>query len=74
MMSTGMMCSSIGAWCAIVAAVTGVGVLLGMSITIGTAAIVLAAGLVPATILLKVRGGAPPQTVADLLHVVDRDA
>ena len=45
-----------------------------MSITIGTAALVLAAGLVPATILLKVRGGAPPQTVADLLHVVDRDA
>ena len=56
MMSTGMMYSSIGAWCAIVAAVTGVGVLLGMSITIGTAALVLAAGLVPATILRKVRG------------------
>jgi len=74
MMSTRMMYSGIGAWFAIVAAVTGVGVLSGMSITIGTAALVLAAGLVPATILLKVRGGAPPQTVADLLHVVDRDA
>ena len=44
MMSTGMMYSSIGAWCAIVATVTGVGVLLGMSITIGTAALVLGRG------------------------------
>jgi len=73
-MSTRMMYSSIGAWFAIVAAIAGVGVLSGMSITIGIAGLVLAAGLVPATILLKVRGGAPPQTVADLLHVVDRDA
>ena len=73
-MSTRVIYSSIGVWSAIVAAVTGFGVLSGMSITIGTAVLVLAAALVPATILIKVWGSAPPQTAAELLHAVDRDA
>jgi len=44
-----------------------------VSITIGTVALVLAAGLVPSAIVLKMWGGASPQTVAELLHAVDRD-
>ena len=42
-MSPRVIYSSIGVWSAIVTAVTGFGMLSGMSITIGTAVLVLAA-------------------------------
>jgi hypothetical protein len=61
----------IGVWGAVF--VAGFAALWGVSITIGTVALVLAAGLVPSAIVLKMGGGASPQTVAELLHAVDRD-
>ncbi len=72
-MSTRMLYSSIGVWFAIVAAVAGLGPLSGAPITIGTGVLALVVGLVPPAIMLKLWGGAPPQTVAELLHATDRE-
>lgn len=73
-MSTRMICGTvIGVWCVVFAAAAGLAAFWGVSITIDTSALVSAAGLVPPAIVLKVWGGAPPQTVAELLHAVDRD-
>ena len=64
----------IGVWFAVLAALAGGGAVGGVSITMGTRALLLVAGLVPPAImlLLLVWRGAPPPTVAELLHAVDR--
>ena len=72
-MSTRMLYSGIGVWFAIVAAVAGLGPLLGAPITVGTGTLMLVVGLVPPAIMLKLCGGAPPQTVAELLRDTDRE-
>ncbi len=63
----------VGVWFAVLAAVVGCGVLWGVSITIATGALLLIAGVVPPAIMLIVWRGAPPPTVAELLHAVERD-
>ncbi len=63
---------AIGVWFAALAAVAVGGALGGLSITMGTGALLLAACLVPPAIMLMVWRGAPPQTVAEVLHSVDR--
>ncbi|HEY3243920.1 MAG TPA: hypothetical protein VGM03_11270 [Phycisphaerae bacterium] len=43
-----------------------------MSITIGISAFWLVACVVPPAVMLMVWRGAPPPTVAEILHAVDR--
>ena len=61
----------IGVWFAVLAVVAGAGAVGGASITMGTRALLLVACLVPPAIMLMVWRGAPPPTVAELLHAVD---
>jgi hypothetical protein len=62
----------LGVWFAVLGAVVGGGALGGVSITTGTSALLLAACFVPPAIMMMLWRGAPPQTVAELLHAVDR--
>ena len=62
----------IGVWLAVLVAVAGAGALSGMSITIGTSVLWLFACVVPPAVMLMVWRGAPPPTVAEILHAVDR--
>jgi hypothetical protein len=66
-MSTQMICTTIGVWLAIVAAVVGFALLSGVPVTMATSALVLLVGFLPPAILLKLCWGAEPKTVAQLL-------
>lgn len=59
-------------WFAVLAAVAGAGALSGVSITIGISALWFVACVVPPVVMLMVWRGAPPPTVAEILHAVDR--
>ena len=59
-------------WLAALAAVAGAGVLSGVAITMDTGTLWLLACLVPPAVMLMVWRGAPPPTVAEILHAVDR--
>jgi hypothetical protein len=61
----------IGAWCAAVVVIGACGVVAGLPLTTGYAALLLVVGLAPPAILLLVWRGAPPQTVAELLYSVN---
>ena len=61
----------VGAWCAAVLVIGACGVVLGMPITVGFAALLLVTCVVPPAVMLLVWGGTPPQTVAELLYSVD---
>jgi hypothetical protein len=73
-MSKRMIYCSVGAWFALVAAITLVGAISGVRITLGTGVLVMAVGLMPPAIMLKLWNDTPTQTVAELLYPVDRDA
>jgi hypothetical protein len=62
----------IGVWFAVLAVVAAAGAVGGVSSTMGTRALSLVACLVPPAIMLMVWRGAPPPTVAELRHAVDR--
>jgi len=62
----------IGVWFAVFLALAGAAVLSGVSITVGTSALWLLACVVPSAVLLMVWRGAPPATVAEIIHAVDR--
>ncbi|MBI1873167.1 MAG: hypothetical protein HYS05_04655 [Acidobacteria bacterium] len=62
----------IGAWFVVLAAVAIAGAFSGVSITLATGALWLVACVVPAAVVLIVWRGAPPPTVAEILHTVDR--
>jgi hypothetical protein len=62
----------IAVWLAFLVAVAGAGVLSGVSITFGTGVLWLAACVAPPAVMLIVWRGSPPQTVAEILHAVDR--
>jgi hypothetical protein len=64
----------IGVWFAVIAVLAGAGAVEGVSIMMGTRALLLVACLVPPAIMLMVWRGAPPPTVAELLHAVDPHA
>lgn len=66
-MSTQMICTAIGVWLAVVAAVAGFGLLSGVPATLATSALALVVGFMPPVILLKLCWGTEPQTVAQLL-------
>jgi len=62
----------IGAWTAILTAVAGVGALSGMSITMDGTVLWLLACVVPPAVMLMLWHEAPAQTVAEILHPIDR--
>jgi hypothetical protein len=62
----------IGVWFTVLAVVAGAGAVGGVSITMGTRALLLVACLVPPAIMLMVWRGAPPLTAAGLLYAIDR--
>jgi hypothetical protein len=59
-------------WFTAVALVVVAGIALGASVTISTAAIVLALCLVPPAIVLKLWPDIPSQTIAEVLHDTER--
>jgi hypothetical protein len=60
----------IGAWCATLALVGAAAVAVGQTFSIANGALMLLAGLMPLSVVLLVWRGAPPATVAELLHSV----
>jgi len=64
--------TAIAAWVAALVAIAAAGALSGASITLGAGIIWLVACVVPSAVTLAVWRGAPPPTVAEVLHTVDR--
>ncbi|MBZ5559428.1 MAG: hypothetical protein LAO77_19325 [Acidobacteriia bacterium] len=60
-----------GAWCAIVIVLGAYGVVSGAAMTVSAAALWLLACVGPPAVMLFVWRGAPPPTVAEVLHTVD---
>ena len=63
---------SVGVWCAAVIVMAASSVLGGAAITANNSELWLAACVLPPAIMLLVWRGAPPVTVAELLHSVNR--
>ena len=61
----------IGVWCALVLVIAAGGVVMGVPMTLATIGWLLAIGLIPPVVMLFVWRGAPPPTVAELLHSVN---
>ena len=65
--------TAIGVWFAIVAVVAAITtVALGVVVTTGTGLLLLGACFVPPAVMLIVWRGAPPITIAEVLHEADR--
>ena len=62
----------VGTWCALVLVIAAISVVAGAPITLGNVELLLVAGLAPSVVLLLIWRGAPPATVAELLHSVNR--
>jgi hypothetical protein len=62
----------VGAWVAVLVAAAGAGALSGVSLTVGVTVLWFAACVVPPAVMLMVWRGAPPPTMAEILHSVDR--
>ena len=60
----------VGAWVAAVMVLLACSVVAGATLTFSTAQLWLVAGVVPPAILLILWRGAPPATVAEVLHHV----
>jgi hypothetical protein len=63
---------SIQVWFAAVALIVAAGVVLGASMTVGTAAVLMALCLAPPAIILMLWPGVQSTTVADVIHGADR--
>jgi hypothetical protein len=61
----------VGLWCAAVVVIAACGVVAGASVSLDNGALLLVVGLMPPAVMLAVWRGAPPLTVAELLHSVD---
>ena len=64
----------IGIWFAILLLAAAVAEVVGLPMTAAASSLWVAACVVPPAILLMVWRGAPPQTVAEVLHSVDHQA
>jgi len=65
--------TAIGVWFAIVAVIAAITtVVLGVVVTTGTGLLLLGACFVPPAVMLIVWRGAPPVTIAEVLHEADR--
>ena len=60
-----------GAWCAAVVVLGAYGIVSGASLTVSNAELWLLTCVVPPAVMLLVWRGAPPPTVAELLHTVN---
>jgi hypothetical protein len=63
---------AVGIWCVLLLLVAGAAALAGVPITGAAGSLWIAACVVPPAIMLMVWRGAPPQTVAEVLHAVDQ--
>jgi len=63
---------AVAIWCVLLLIVAGVGALAGVPITPAASSLWVVACVVPPAIMLMVWRGAPPQTVAEVLHAVDQ--
>jgi hypothetical protein len=61
-----------GASIEILLAAAGAVALAGVAMTVGVSALWFAAAVVPPAVILLVWRGAPPPTIAEVLHAVDR--
>ena len=61
----------VGTWCAAVIVIGACSVVVGAPLTTNAGELWLAAWLVPPAVILLVWPGAPPVTVAELLHSVN---
>jgi hypothetical protein len=61
----------VGAWCAAVIVIGALAVVAGVAITASNGELLLAVCVVPPAVMFFVWRGAPPVTVAELLHAVD---
>jgi hypothetical protein len=61
----------VAAWFVAVAVLAACGVVMGLDVTLSSAALLVAMSLIPPAVLLAVWRGAPPFTIAELLHSVD---
>jgi hypothetical protein len=61
----------VAAWLMAVAVLTACGVVLGLDVTLSSGILLVATSLVPPAVMLLVWRGAPPFTIAELLHSVD---
>ena len=62
----------IQAWFGAVALVVAAGIALGVSVTVGTGALLVAVCLVPPAIILMLWPGVQPPTASEVLHDADR--
>ena len=60
-----------GAWCAAIVLIAVGGVVAGMALTISRLELLLAICFVPPVAMLLLWRGAPPVTVAEVLHAVN---
>jgi len=63
--------TAVGLWFAVMVAVAACGIFFGVVVAPSTGALLLAACVVPPAIMLFMWRGAPPATVAELLHGAD---
>jgi hypothetical protein len=62
----------VGVWVSAFVAVAGIAALSGVPITTASTILWVAACIVPPAVMLLVWRGAPPPTVAEILHTVDQ--
>jgi hypothetical protein len=62
---------ALGAWLALFVGIAAAGALSGAAFTLSAGAFWFAACVVPPVVMLAVWRGAPPLTVAEVLHAVD---
>ena len=62
----------VGVWVVALAAAASVAAFWGVSVSPGNVVLLLALGLVPPAVMLLVWRGAPPATVAEVLHATER--
>ena len=62
---------ALGAWLALFVGIAAAGAFSGTAFTLSAGAFWLAACVVPPAVMLAVWRGAPPMTVAEVLHAVD---
>lgn len=62
----------VGAWCAAMIVIGAMAVVAGVAITASNGELLLVVCVVPPAVMLLVWRGAPPATVAELLHTVDK--
>ena len=63
--------TAVGVWVGVLAAAASVAAFWGVSVTPGNSVFLLAVGLVPPAVMLLVWRGAPPATVAEILHATE---